>query len=88
MRHLDGNESGNIEQSEQRLHIKLKLATLLSQMAKKRLCVDFLEQKDGNLIASLYQNVIEKECLGHLMTSSAALNGGHLKPVVPEDVDY
>lgn len=57
-------------------------------MAKKRLCMDFITHNDGNLISSLYQNVIEQECLGRLMITSVALNGSYLKPVVPMDADF
>ena len=54
-------------------------------MAKKRLCIDFLSNKNGKLIQACYKEVIETECLGRLITPSIKLDGRHLDPIVMFD---
>ena len=83
----DRRADGNILQEQQRLHIKFKFTTLLSLLAKKRLCIDFVNFKDGAFLKSVMENVIEEECLKRLIQGAekVQLNGNCLPPVI--DID-
>lgn len=50
-------------QDQQKLHIKFKFTALLSVLAKKRLCIEFLTYKDGTFLQCVMQHIIEEECL-------------------------
>ena len=54
-------------------------------MAKKRLCVEFIGFQDGKFLASLYEHVIEEECLKRNLQERISLNGKYIEPLVELD---
>ena len=79
------NMNHNILEEQQRLHVKFKLTALLSSMAQKRLCIDFVSAQDCRFLTILWENVIEDECLRRLMQERIHLNGTYLEPIVEFD---
>ena len=53
----------NIYEEQLRVHMKFKLTALLSTIAKKRLCIEFLSFENDLFMVSLWDKVILEECL-------------------------
>ena len=79
---LGSGARGNILAEEQSLHIKFKFVALLSLLAKKRVCLDFLSFKESQFLRDSMQHVIEAECLRRIAQEKISFSGRH-----PEAVD-
>ena len=77
----------NILAEEQSLHIKFKFVTLLSVLAKKRLCLSFLGFKESQFLRDSMQHVIEAECLRRITQEKINLSGRHPEAVGAIDVN-
>ena len=72
---LASGARANILAEEQSLHIKFKFVTLLSLLAKKRICLSFLSFKESLFLRDAMQHVIEAECLRRITQEKISLGG-------------
>ena len=82
---LGSGARGNILAEEQSLHIKFKFVALLSLLAKKRVCLDFLSFKESQFLRDSMQHVIEAECLRRITKENVNLGGRYPEAVVAID---
>lgn len=84
---LASGARANILAAEQSLHIKFKFVALLSVLAKKRICLNFLSFKESQFLRDSMQHVIEAECLRRITQEPVNLSGRHHEAGVAIDED-
>ena len=82
------SQAQDILQGQQHLHIKFKMTALMSLLSKKRLCLDFLHNRQGEFMIDLWRHVIEDECLRRIIQEKISLNATYLEPVIALEDDY
>ena len=61
---------------------------MISLLAQKRICTEFVAYKDHAFARELYNNVVVKLCFNQVQDSKIILDGQYLKPFHESDQDY